>query len=126
MSTKRECPACSKLITLRGDGAIRSHGTRSSPCLGSGQWPRTRTVREAMAEGLIDDPAALRSALVRLLWRSIVDHAECGCEDYEGDGWHEQCPECQAMGALGLGRWRGAKDAERRLPRASAMSGEQL
>jgi hypothetical protein len=48
---------------------------------------------------------ALRSALITLLWRSVVDDVECTC--YPGD----PCPECQAMEALGLGRWTGARDA---------------
>jgi len=112
--TKRECPVCAKLIALRQDGAIRYHGLRSAPCLGSGRLPRVRTVREAVAGAppWMADMEALRSALVRLLWNSVVDDAECTCED--GD----PCPECQSMGALGLGRWLGAKDAARRLPSA--------
>ena len=47
----------------------------------------------------------MRSALVRLLWRSIADNAACSCE---GD---DRCPECEAMLALGLGPWRGPKQA---------------
>jgi hypothetical protein len=50
--------------------------------------------------------ADLRSALVRLLWRSVADNAECTCHG------RDRCPECEAMQALGLGRWRGPRDAE--------------
>jgi hypothetical protein len=49
---------------------------------------------------------AIRAALIRILWRSVADDAECTC--CPGD----PCPECQAMEALGLGRWIGARDAE--------------
>jgi hypothetical protein len=49
---------------------------------------------------------ALRSALVTLLWHSVADDAECTC--CPGD----PCPECQAMQALGLGRWISPRDAE--------------
>lgn len=120
MSDKRECPVCRRAISLRQDGAIRSHGHRAAPCLGSGEWPRVRTVREAVGgePPWLADMEALRNALVRLLWRSMVDRAECACADYEGDGKHERCAECQAMAALGLGRWLGAEDAARRLPSA--------
>lgn len=54
---------------------------------------------------------ALRSALVRLLWRSVADDAACSC--YPDD----PCPECEAMQALGLGRWRGAEHAAGELTR---------
>lgn len=47
------------------------------------------------------DVAKLRSALVRMLWRSIADEADCTCEE------SDKCPECEATEALGLGRWRG-------------------
>lgn len=48
---------------------------------------------------------ALRSALIRLLWRSVADDAECTC-------WiDDPCPECQAMQALGRGRWISPRDA---------------
>jgi hypothetical protein len=59
---------------------------------------------------------SLRTALVGLLWRSVADDTECTCEDDDGDGNPDTCPECEAMTALGLGRWLGSRDAERRLP----------
>jgi hypothetical protein len=79
-----------------------------------------RTVREAIGgkDDLREIVAQARKALAQQLWRSVVDDAECTCED--GD----PCPECQAMGALGLGRWLGAKDAERRLPSAVGIDDE--
>lgn len=43
----------------------------------------------------------VRRALARLLWDSVADKAECTC--YPGD----PCPQCEAMQALGLGRWTG-------------------
>lgn len=48
---------------------------------------------------------ALRRALVRLLWHSVADAAECTCED------DDKCPECDAFNALGLGAWPGAEKA---------------
>jgi hypothetical protein len=59
--------------------------------------------------------AAIRAALITLLWRSVADDAECTC--YPGD----PCPECQAMEALGLGRWRGAEHATRALKAGQAV-----
>ena len=44
-------------------------------------------------------------ALIRLLWRSIDDGASCTCR--VGD----QCPECEALVALGYARWVSADDA---------------
>lgn len=47
----------------------------------------------------------VRSALVRLLWRSVNDDSTCTCDH------KDQCPECQAMSALGLGDWQNADHA---------------
>jgi hypothetical protein len=43
--------------------------------------------------------SGLASALVRMLWTSVADHAQCTC------ALPDACPECEAMVALGLGRW---------------------
>ena len=51
----------------------------------------------------------IRLALIRLLWNSVSDQATCTCSP--GDG----CPECEAMAALGLGRWTDAYHAGRAL-----------
>lgn len=59
---------------------------------------------------ILDYVAELRAALVRLLWDSVADDAICTCAP--GD----VCPLCQAAQALGLGRWRGARWAQRVLP----------
>jgi len=53
-------------------------------------------------------------ALVRLLWNSQHDDAVCTC--YPGD----PCPECEAMQALGLGRWPGATRAQELLLTAAS------
>ena len=53
---------------------------------------------------------ATSAALVSLLWRSVADDSACTCQP------GETCPECAAMLALGLGRWRGAKHASGVLP----------
>lgn len=53
----------------------------------------------------------LRLALVRLLWNSVADDATCTC--CLGD----TCPQCEAMTALGDGRWRGAEHAQSKLIR---------
>lgn len=45
--------------------------------------------------------AALRRALLRALWRSYADEAECTC----GPSPEDRCWECEAMAALGLGLW---------------------
>ena len=58
--------------------------------------------------------SALRAALVTLLWDSVADDATCTCSP--GD----VCPQCQATQALGMGRWRGARWAERMLPEGAA------
>ena len=60
--------------------------------------------------------SALRRALVRLLWNSVADDAACSCIG------KDRCPECEAMAALGLSRWRGAKSAARRL---TALTGRR-
>lgn len=51
----------------------------------------------------------LRLALIRLLWDSVADDATCTC--CPGD----TCPQCEAMRALGAGRWQSAKKAQREL-----------
>lgn len=53
----------------------------------------------------------LAKALVRLLFNSVADGNECTCAP------KDPCPECQAMRALGLGRWRNFKSAQQRLAR---------
>jgi hypothetical protein len=60
---------------------------------------------------------ALQRALVRLLWNSVADQNGCSC--YPRD----RCPECHAMLALGLGRWRGWKSAQRKLARFALERG---
>lgn len=51
----------------------------------------------------------LKLALIRLLWDDVADDASCTCAP------HDQCPQCQAMQALGLERWEGPEYAETRL-----------
>lgn len=58
----------------------------------------------------------MRAAIVRLLWNSIADDAECTCE---GLARADACPECQAMIALGFGPWPGAEIAAEMLVRAT-------
>lgn len=58
---------------------------------------------------LLDEHRARTAALVQLVWRSVADDAACSC--YPGDA----CPECEAMQALGLGRWSGAEAAAKLL-----------
>lgn len=59
----------------------------------------------------------LRAALVRLLWRSVADLVECSCEV------DDRCPECEAMQALGLGRWTGPAPASALLLRLNLNTG---
>jgi hypothetical protein len=47
------------------------------------------------------DPAALRAALIRLLWRSVVDADVCDCGFPPND---DVAPACEAMRALGWGQ----------------------
>lgn len=60
--------------------------------------------------GYESEIAALRAALIRLLWNSVADDAVCSCET------DDICPECQATEALGLGRWMSADWASNSLP----------
>jgi hypothetical protein len=55
----------------------------------------------------------LARALIRLLWDSVADKAECTC--CPGD----RCPQCQAMAALGLGRWKSWRVAQDKIARLS-------
>ncbi|HEY1814852.1 MAG TPA: hypothetical protein VGG74_21040 [Kofleriaceae bacterium] len=57
--------------------------------------------------------AAAKSALVRMLWASVCDHAQCTCSP------NDACPECEAMGALGLGRWTNHELAQQQLEQLS-------
>lgn len=54
--------------------------------------------------------AKIRAAMVRLLWSCVADDAACTCEP------SDECSICQCTQALGLGKWRGARWAERVLP----------
>lgn len=54
----------------------------------------------------------IRAALIRLLWNSVNDDAECTCSP--GD----VCPECQSMDALGLGEWTSALEVDEKLQEA--------
>ncbi len=53
--------------------------------------------------------AGLKLALIRLLWDSVVDEADCTC--CPGD----PCPQCEGMQALGFERWVDADTAEAQL-----------
>lgn len=46
-----------------------------------------------------EEIAILRHALVRLLWGSVAEHAQCTCRP------DDMCPLCQAMRALGFAKW---------------------
>lgn len=59
----------------------------------------------------------LARALVRLLWYSVTDHADCTCAP------RDRCPQCEAMLALGLGRWKGWRDAQVRMAKRSRERG---
>lgn len=84
----------------------------SDPTLAFGITPKSRVHnkrRAAIARRVMstaEQIAALRRALVRLLWISISDGGECTCE------FGDICPLCDTCKALGLGRWRGAKWAK--------------
>lgn len=56
----------------------------------------------------------LQRALIRLLWDSIADKAECTC--YPRD----RCPQCDAMRALGLGRWKSWRVAQEEIAKLSS------
>lgn len=58
-------------------------------------------------------------ALIRLLWDSVADDATCTC--CTGD----VCPQCEAMQALGAGRWRGAEKAKRKLVALAGKRGKR-
>lgn len=49
---------------------------------------------------------AIRSAIIRLLWKSVADEEECTCHP------EDQCALCQAMAALGHGAWYDWESAE--------------
>jgi hypothetical protein len=66
------------------------------------------------SEARIGSPQPVTVALTRLLWRSIADNAVCTCF------LDDPCPECQAMAALGLGRWTGAEAATQALEPVAA------
>ena len=51
----------------------------------------------------------LKRALLRLLWNSVCDQADCTCAP------RDRCPECGAMLALGLGRWKNWKHAHKKM-----------
>lgn len=53
----------------------------------------------------------LRRALIRLLWNSVADDADCTCCPATEHNSADRCPECEAMAALGLGDWVGADAA---------------
>jgi hypothetical protein len=59
----------------------------------------------------------LQRALIRLLWDSVADNAECTCAP------KDRCPQCDAMLALGLGRWKGPISAQRKLIEKGARIG---
>lgn len=107
---------CRRSIALHANGVFRRHGDGAvqGTCSGSGKFPKPRRVRDAILPPEANATAALRAALARMLMNSVVDDAECTCcEDHEGG--EDTCPECEAMRALGLGDWPGARKAERLL-----------
>jgi hypothetical protein len=59
---------------------------------------------------LIIQNAAMKSALIRMLWRSVADGSECTCAEPA-----DECPECEALTALNLGTWLGAEDTAAKL-----------
>lgn len=59
-------------------------------------------------------------ALVRLLFNSVAEEDDCTCEP--GD----RCPLCEAMLALGLGRWKGARSAQVKLARLAIEIGGRI
>lgn len=56
----------------------------------------------------------LQRALIRLLWMSVADKAECTC--VPGD----HCPQCAAMTVLGLGRWKSWRVAQDKIAKLSS------
>lgn len=62
----------------------------------------------------------LGAALVRLLFNSVADGNHCTCA--VGD----RCPECEAMLALGFGRWKGAKSAQVKLAKLATRRGWRI
>jgi hypothetical protein len=53
----------------------------------------------------------LRRALIRQLWKAVADDATCTCSGAA------RCPECEAMSALGLGRWISQRHGASQLSR---------
>lgn len=62
-----------------------------------------------MTRPTVVDIPRLQRALIRLLWDSVADQATCTCFP------KDRCPQCEAMTALGLGRWRDYKSAQTRI-----------
>jgi hypothetical protein len=59
----------------------------------------------------------LARALARLLWNSIADQSSCACAP------RDRCPLCEAMLALGLGRWKGWRVAQMSLAELALVRG---
>jgi hypothetical protein len=79
---------------------------------------RGRLGRTSDVDRLREKCEGLRDALARLLWDSATSNAGCACTNVylkAGGPVGDACALCQAMFALGLGRWRGAALAEEQL-----------